>query len=69
VSKLYLSGGGSKIKDFDIVLQQQIGVPVEVANPFKRVEYSGKNFDMDYLRESAHHGRSCRTGLEKGRDK
>jgi type IV pilus assembly protein PilM len=51
VSKLYLSGGGSKIKDFDIVLQQQIGVPVEVANPFKRVEYSGKNFDMDYLRE------------------
>jgi len=51
VSKLYLSGGGSKIKDFDIVLQQQIGLPVEVANPFKRVEYSGKNFDMDYLRD------------------
>lgn len=51
VSKLYLSGGGSKIKDFDIVLQQQIGIPVEVANPFKRIEYSGKNFDMDYLRE------------------
>jgi len=51
VSKLYLSGGGSKIKDFDIVLQQQIGLPVEVVNPFKRVEYSGKNFDIDYLRE------------------
>lgn len=51
VGKLYLSGGGSKIKDFDIVLQQQIGIPVEVANPFKRVEYSGKNFDIDYLRE------------------
>ncbi|MGQ9645255.1 MAG: type IV pilus assembly protein PilM [Thermodesulfobacteriota bacterium] len=51
VSKLYLSGGGSKIKDFDIILQQQIGIPVEVANPFKRIEYSGKNFDMDYLRE------------------
>jgi type IV pilus assembly protein PilM len=51
VSKLYLSGGGSKIKDFDIVLQQQIGLPVEVANPFKRVEYSGKTFDLDYLRD------------------
>lgn len=51
VSKLYLSGGGSKIKDFDIVLQQQIGMPVEVVNPFKRVEYSGKNFDLEYLRE------------------
>ena len=51
VSKLYLSGGGSKIKDFDIILQQQIGLPVEVANPFKRVEYSGKTFDLDYLRD------------------
>jgi type IV pilus assembly protein PilM len=51
ISKLFLSGGGSKIKDFDITLQQQIGIAVEVANPFKRVEYSGKNFDLDYLRD------------------
>jgi type IV pilus assembly protein PilM len=51
INRLYLSGGGSKIKDFNMVLQQQIGVPVEVVNPFKRVEYSGKDFDLDYLRE------------------
>jgi type IV pilus assembly protein PilM len=51
VSRLYLSGGGSKIKDFDVILQQQIGIPVEIVNPFKRIEYSGKNFDMEYLRE------------------
>ncbi len=51
ISKLFLSGGGSKIKDFDIILQQQIGIPVEVVNPFKRIEYSGKEFDLDYLRE------------------
>jgi type IV pilus assembly protein PilM len=51
ISKIYLSGGGSKIKDFDAILQQQIGVPVEVANPFKKIDYSGKNFDMEYLRE------------------
>ena len=51
ISKLYLSGGGSKIKDFDIVLQQQIGVPVEIVNPFKKIEYSEKNFDLEYLRE------------------
>ena len=51
ISKIYLSGGGSKIKDFDTLLQQQIGVPVEVANPFKKIDYSGKNFDMEYLRE------------------
>ncbi|MEW6376179.1 MAG: type IV pilus assembly protein PilM [Thermodesulfobacteriota bacterium] len=51
ISKLYLSGGGSKIKDFDILLQQQIGVPVEIVNPFKKIEYSEKNFDLEYLRE------------------
>lgn len=50
-SKLYLSGGGSKIKDFDIILQQQIGIPVEIANPFKKVEFSEKNFDLEYFRE------------------
>jgi len=51
IGKLYLSGGGSRIKDFDIILQQQIGIPVEVVNPFKKIDYSGKNFDLEYLRE------------------
>ena len=51
IGKLYLSGGGSKIKDFDITLQQQIGIPVEVVNPFKKIEYRGKDFDLEYLRE------------------
>ncbi len=51
IGKLFISGGGSKIKDFDIVLQQQIGIPVEIINPFKKIEYSEKNFDMEYLRE------------------
>lgn len=51
INKLYLSGGGAKIKDFDIILQQQIGIPVEIVNPFKKIEYSEKNFDLEYLRE------------------
>ena len=51
IGRLYLSGGGSKIKDFDIILQQQIGIPVEVVNPFKKVDYSGRDFDLEYLKE------------------
>jgi type IV pilus assembly protein PilM len=51
ISKLYLSGGGSKMKDFDIILQQEIGIPVEVVNPFTKIEYNEKNFDVEYLRE------------------
>lgn len=51
VSKIYLSGGGSKIKDFDTILQQQTGIPVEIVNPFKKIEYNEKSFDIEYLRE------------------
>jgi type IV pilus assembly protein PilM len=51
ISKLYLSGGGSKIKDFDILLQQEIGIPVEIVHPFTKIEYNEKNFDVEYLRE------------------
>lgn len=51
ISKFYLSGGGSKIKDFNIVLQQQFGIPVDIVNPFKKIEYSERKFDIEYLRE------------------
>ena len=51
IGKLYLSGGGSKIKDFDSILQQQVGIPVEVVNPFKKIDYTGGDFDLEYLRE------------------
>lgn len=51
IHKLYLSGGGAKIKDFDLILQQQIGIPVEMVNPFKKIEFNEKDFDLEYLRE------------------
>jgi type IV pilus assembly protein PilM len=51
ISKIYLSGGGAKIKGFDTILQQQVGTPVEIVNPFKRIEYNEKHFDREYLRE------------------
>lgn len=51
INKLYLSGGGAKIKDFDIILQQQIDIPVEIINPFKKIEFNEKSFDIEYLRE------------------
>jgi type IV pilus assembly protein PilM len=51
IGKLYLSGGGSKIKDLDVILQQQIGISVEIVNPFRKIEYNEKKFDIEYLRE------------------
>jgi type IV pilus assembly protein PilM len=32
-------------------LQQEIGIPVEIVNPFTKIEYNEKNFDVEYLRE------------------
>jgi len=51
IKKLFLSGGGSKIKDFNNVLEQEIGISVEIVNPFAKIEYNEKNFDAEYLRE------------------
>jgi type IV pilus assembly protein PilM len=51
INKLYLSGGGAKIKDFNVILEEQTGIPVEIVNPFKKIEYNEKNFDIEYLRE------------------
>ena len=37
--------------NFDILLQQHIGIPVEIINPFKKIEFGGKGLDMESLRE------------------
>jgi type IV pilus assembly protein PilM len=51
VAKIYLSGGGAKLKYLDTLLQDQIDLPVELINPFKKIQYSEKQFDVGYLRE------------------
>ncbi|NWF91973.1 MAG: type IV pilus assembly protein PilM [Syntrophaceae bacterium] len=51
ISKLHLSGGGSRIKDFDLILQEEIGIPVEVVDPFRKIECNEKKFDLEYLKE------------------
>jgi type IV pilus assembly protein PilM len=28
-----------------------MGIPAEVINPFKKIEFSEKSFDMEYMRE------------------
>jgi len=51
IRKLYVSGGGSKIKGFEAILEQQTGIPVEVVNPFNRIAYDEANFEPEYLTE------------------
>jgi type IV pilus assembly protein PilM len=48
---MVLSGGCARIKGLDQLLSQRLGLPVEVADPFRNIHYSGKLFDPEYLQE------------------
>lgn len=53
VSKIYLSGGGSKVAGLQNLMQDKTSIPVEVVNPFKSIEASSKQFDRERLKEAA----------------
>lgn len=52
VNKIYLSGGGSRARGLQDLMQDKTAIPVEIVNPFKNVEL-GKHFDMEKLKETA----------------
>lgn len=53
VSRVLVSGGCAKIRDFTKILSERIEVPVEIVNPFKNVKVDPKHFDAVFVSESA----------------
>lgn len=53
ISKIVLSGGSSKVPYFPETLEESIGSPVEMANPFRVIEFSEKDFDPEYITDIA----------------
>ena len=53
VSKIYLSGGGSKVAGLQNMMQEKTSIPVEVINPFKSIEANQKQFDSERLKDAA----------------
>ena len=51
VGKMVLSGGCAKIDGIEKVIEQQAGISVEVVNPFKEINCSKRDLDVDYLKE------------------
>lgn len=49
VSQILLSGGSSKVPYFPETLEESIGAPVELTDPFRNIEFSEKDFDPDYI--------------------
>jgi type IV pilus assembly protein PilM len=53
INKMVLSGGCARMKGLARLLSTRLGLPVEVADPFRNIHYSGKVFDPEYLQEMA----------------
>jgi type IV pilus assembly protein PilM len=53
LSKVFLSGGTAKIPALFKVLEQRTGVPVEILNPFAKVEIDDRKFDPNMIIHAA----------------
>ncbi len=53
IAKVYLSGGAARVPALFKVLEQRVGVPVEILNPFKAVEVDNRRFDAAQILEAA----------------
>lgn len=49
VQKLYITGGVSKHPAISRALENRLGIPVEVLDPFRQIQANPKQFDADYL--------------------
>ena len=53
INKVYLSGGCAKTVNLDKIIERQINLPVEIINPFAKIEVPTKHFDLEYIQEVA----------------
>jgi len=49
LNKIILSGGGSRVQGLDQFFAEEIGLEVEVLNPFNKIIADSKNIDQEYL--------------------
>lgn len=51
ITKVFLSGGCSKVAMLAEAVSQRLGLQVEMLNPLQKITYNEKHFDPEYLRE------------------
>jgi type IV pilus assembly protein PilM len=51
ITKIYVSGGCTKMYNLVETISDKLGLPVENINPFAKLQYSDKDFDPEYLFE------------------
>ncbi|HWI41636.1 MAG TPA: type IV pilus assembly protein PilM [Verrucomicrobiae bacterium] len=53
ISKVYLSGGCAKTSFLLDTVRERLKIPVEIIDPIRKVKFSQKEFDEDYLKSVA----------------
>jgi type IV pilus assembly protein PilM len=53
ITRVFTSGGCSKVYNLLGTIGEKLGVPVETINPFAKLHYNEKDFDPEYLQEIA----------------
>jgi type IV pilus assembly protein PilM len=51
VSRVYLSGGTSKVPALARAIEDKVGVAVELIDPFRNIQIDPKVFNLDYINE------------------
>lgn len=51
ITRIYMGGGCSKMHNLAAAVSEKLGVPVEKINPFAKLHFSEKDFDIEYLQE------------------
>lgn len=50
IARILLSGGCACIQGIDRYLSDTLGVPVEIADPFRNIHVNSSDFDLEYIR-------------------
>jgi type IV pilus assembly protein PilM len=53
IKKIFLSGGCAKIQMLPGLIEERISMPVEVFNPFTKIECNPSTFDPEYIKQVA----------------
>lgn len=53
IKRVFLSGGCAKIQALPALIEERIGVSVEVFNPFSKIDYPPEQFDPEYIQQMA----------------
>jgi type IV pilus assembly protein PilM len=49
VHRIFLSGGSCRVPGLAMAVEERMGIPTEILNPFRGLDYPEKLFDPDYL--------------------